>query len=468
MQEIRVLGRNFFYVLRREFFGRPLLVAAVGLAIGLLAREFPAVGLLGLALVLFAVGSVRWLCASVMVLAYLFAPTPINVATESTEVRAVVRVISVPRIKMGYSEALVRWENRTYRATFPEGLDVALGARVMVEGGIIPFREEWQGAFARRGWAGRLSVLRASVVQPGPALWRLGQSWRDSFRDFTARTLSEPAAQLADAVCFNVDGGLDDDVHEDLRRIGIVHIVSASGLHVGIFALFLQGLLKHLPIDRRWQLVLLLAVLLVYMGATGMRPPVVRAVSMAALMLTAYLWRREADLLSALGLAAIGNLLIDPRAIWDLGFQLSFVAVLGLGLFPLPAKTYEEGGRPIGEVVRQGAWVSLVATLATGPIIAYNFGYVSIISVLSNLIASIPVSVVVIGSLAAWGLSWVPVVPAVMMWFVEGAAMSLLIASQVLASFSFAAVEVPEFWAGWIAVAWLLMLGLWRWRDRPA
>ncbi len=468
MQENWVLGRYLSCVLRREIYGRPLLVAAVGLAIGLLAREFAVVGLVGIVVVLAAVGSTRWLAVSTMLTAYVFAPSPVASVTKETGVRGEVQIASVPRIKDGYEEVLLRWDGAVFRASLPENSGIALGDRVKVVGMLHPYREELRETFARRGWAGRMAVFDATVVDRGPAIWRWGQAWRDSFRAFTARTLSEPTSRLADAVCFNVDGGLDDDVQEDLRRIGIVHIVSASGLHVGIFALFLQGLLKHLPIDRRWQLLLLLAVLFVYMGATGLRPPVVRAVSMAVLMLTAYLWRREADLLSALGFAAIGNLLLDPRAIWDLGFQLSFVAVLGLGLFPLPGRVYEEGGRPVGEVIRQGAWVSLVASAATGPIIAYHFGYVSVISVFANLVASIPVSVVVIGSLLAWGLSWLPVVPAVIMWFVEGAGTSLLVASRMLADLPFAAVEVPPFWPGWIGIAWALMLGLWRWRDRPA
>lgn len=469
MQEIQSLKRNLLSVLSREIFGRPLLVAAVGLVVGLLAREFLWVGLIGLMLVVVAPSRMRFAVLAPVLLGFVVAPRPVEAVTSESSIRGEGEVVSVPRVSRGEWEmVLLRFEDHTYRSYVRGSSSLSLGDRVRLEAHRGPFPEPVQQAFSRRGWVGQLSVEKVSVVEHGSVIWRWGRAWRDSFRAFTSRTLSEPASGVADAVCFNVDGALDDEVREDLRRIGIVHIVSASGLHVGIFALFLQGILRHLPIDRRWQIVLLLGVLFIYMGATGMRPPVVRAVSMATVMLTAYLWRREADLLSALGLAALGNLLLDPRAVWDLGFQLSFVAVLGLGLFPLHERTREGEGRPLGETVRQGAWVSLVATLATAPIIAYHFGYVSVISILANLVASIPVSVIVIGSLLAWGLSWVPLVPDIVMWFVEGAAASLLVASRALASFRFAAVEMPAFWAGWIAVAWLLMLGLWRWRDRPA
>lgn len=244
--------------------------------------------------------------------------------------------------------------------------------------------------------------------------------------------------------------------------------MSASGLHVGIFAVFLNFVLARLPVDRRIQIGLLLVVLLLYMGATGLRPPVVRAVAMAALIMPAYLWRREGDLLSALGIAAIGNLLFDPRAVWDVGFQLSFVAVFAIGLFPWYPPARREGERPITDTIVQSVWISLVVTVATSPLTAYYFGYVPLIGVFANLVATLPVTMIVVGALAAWSVSWIPFASLAIMTVVEGAATFLLASVAWMASFPWAAIHLPAFSAGWILVVWAIGLGCWRHRVRPA
>lgn len=445
-------------------------MAAFGLALGLLLREFGWLVLASAALVLMAPSWFgRALALAATGLGWAISVPPVASIDSFGRVSGEAKVVSVPRVSGTREIASVLHDGRVYRASLPAGVQASLGDTLTITSARAePFAPWLRRSFAYRGWHGRLTVDEAAVAENGPSWWRWGRQWRDSFRTFTAKHLSVESAALADAVCFNVDGGLDDEIREDLRTVGVVHIVSASGLHVGIFALFLQSILSRLPIDRRWQLVILLGVLLLYMGATGLRPPVVRAVAMAGLLLTAYLWRREADLLSALGLAAVGNLLVDPRAIWDIGFQLSFAAVLGIGLFPWYPRPRREGESGLTDTIAQSAWISLVATFATGPLIAYNFGYLSLVGVVANLVVSFPVVVVVTGSLAAWMLNWVPIVPSIIMAMVEGAGASMLVAVKWMASWPFAAIEIPPFAAGWMAPAWMVGLAMWRFRERPA
>jgi len=432
-------------------------------------RELAWLALLALGLVLVAPSwSGRILTLAAVGLGLLLSQARVDGVSGVQQVTGLAHVITVPRVSGTREIASLRVGELVYRASLPLEVRASLGDTLQISARAEPFPPWQRLQWERRGIHGRLTVERAVMVGEGPTWWRWGRQWRDSFREFTSRHLTRESAGLADAVCFNVDGGLDDEIREDLRTVGVIHIVSASGLHVGIFALFLQSVLSRLPIDRRWQLLILLGVLLLYMGATGLRPPVVRAVAMAGLLLTAYLWRREADLLSALGLAAVGNLLLDPRAVWDVGFQLSFGAVLGIGLFPWYPRPRREGESSLADPIAQSAWISLVATFATGPLIAYNFGYLSVVGVLANLIVSIPVTVIVVGSLAAWMVSWVPVLPTLIMAVVEGAGASMLVAVEFMASWPIAAVELPPFSAGWMLPAWMVGLALWRFRERPA
>jgi len=438
------------------------------MVLGILARELVWLWALSVLMVLLAPSSSRPLSVASIVLGVFLWPGLAPVVAESTPVASEVRVASVPRAEAGYESALVELQGHRFTAALPSSLGASLGDRLAITGSIEPYDPATRVQRNRQGISGRLKIVEAKVIDEGPAVWRWGRAWRDSFRAVTQEHLSPSARQLADAVCFNVDGGLDDEIRQDLQSVGVIHIVSASGLHVGIFALFLNWVLGRLPVDRRYQILILLGVLVLYMGAAGLRPPVIRAVAMAMVILPSYLWRREGDLLSAMALAGVGNLLVDPRAVWDVGFQLSFIAVLAIGLYPWYPPARAHGQRPWTDRLIQTAWVSLVVTLATGPLTAYYFGYVSLIGILANLIAGGLVTLIVVGALAAWCVSWIPFVTAVVFSVVEGASAMLLFAVQALADLPFASATLPAFSAVWIVACWGLGLAFWRHRVRPA
>lgn len=452
----------------RELYGRPLLVLAAGLVLGILARELVWLWTLAVLLVLLAPGPSRpWAVVAVVLGAFLW-PGRAAVVSEPQPVAAEIRVTSVPRAESGYESAVVELQGYRFNTTLPASLGASLGDRLAITGSIEPYDVATRVQRSRQGISGRLKIVEARLVDRGTPVWRWGRAWRDSFRSVTHQHLSPSARQLADAVCFNVDGGLDDEIRQDLQSVGVIHIVSASGLHVGIFAVFLNWVLGRLPIDRRYQILILLGVLVLYMGAAGLRPPVIRAVAMAMVILPSYLWRKEGDLLSAMALAGAGNLLVDPRAVWDVGFQLSFIAVLAIGLYPWYPPARKEGQRPWTDRLIQTAWVSLVVTLGTGPLTAYYFGYVSLIGIVANLVAGGLVTMIVVGALAAWSLSWIPFVAGIVMSVVEGASALLLYAVRALAALPFASATLPTFSAVWILVCWGIGLALWRHRVRPA
>jgi competence protein ComEC len=446
-----------------------VLLAACALALGMtLAREpLLTLFLAGLLFIAESFGQRVLILAAAIIGAFL-APDDQPFLNEPKFVRGEARIVTVPRIAGSGQSAIVEINGMRLTAFLPTTPPTSYGDRMRVAGVARPPREGTEAFLRGKGAVGRLDWAEADIVARGPALVGYGVMWRDAFRSFTERNLSKPSKEAADALCFNVDASLDPDFKEDLRRTGTVHIVSASGLHVGIFAFFLQWFLSKIPVDRRWQLVALFLVLILYMGATGMRPPVVRSVVMAATLLTAYLWKREADLLSALGIAAIIQLMWDPWSSVDLGLHLSFVAVLALGLF-----VRFDIGSPLfldrlKLRVRQTVHASIVASLATAPIVAWSFGYVSLIAPLANLLIAPLVLVIVPVSLTAWALAWAPALAQTLMLPVELACrlMTWLVAN--LADLPFAAIDLPAFSAWWIPVCYVAMIGLWRKRVRPA
>ena len=98
---------------------------------------------------------------------------------------------------------------------------------------------------------------------------------------------------------FQLTSGLDSDDWHELRASGTTHIVSTSGLHVLIAGFALLFLLTKSDLPRPLQIVLLLVCLLLYGGAAGLRPPIIRAIVMIGVALSAYLFRKGVDLISA-------------------------------------------------------------------------------------------------------------------------------------------------------------------------
>jgi competence protein ComEC len=223
-----------------------------------------------------------------------------------------------------------------------------------------------------------------------------------------------------------------------------------------ILAWALRYGLAFLPVRRGYQLALLYAILIVYAVAAGLNPPIVRAVLMAAIVLSAYLVRREADFLTAIGAAAVVGLLWQPWALFTPSFQLSFAATTGLALY-MP----REAGSQVLEVAR----ASVVTTLATLPILSVWFGVVSWIGPLANVLIVpammplmiLPIFVQPLGAFGAW----------VMRVVVEPIGGYLLLIVESFGQ-SWMAATLPEMPAWWIIVYYLAWLLAWRPHLRKA
>lgn len=163
------------------------------------------------------------------------------------------------------------------------------------------------------------------------------------------------------------------------RDVGVLHLLAISGLHVSVLA----GAVA-LPLRRgRWTRFLLVALfLLVYAALTAFSPSVVRAGIMFSCGALAFPLRMRHDPPSALSLAFVAVLLLNPGALFTAGFQLSFVAVYGLMLLtPVLQRPFMRLGRALSGLLA----ASLAVTVATLPTMAFFFGRVQLTSVLTNL-----------------------------------------------------------------------------------
>lgn len=398
--------------MRAETEARPLLCALIGLAIGLTTGWVPwHAALIVPVVVWLPKARGRLLATAGLVVGVGLAPTPPESSTtESGFVSGTARVVSIPRVGERYRTADVELGGQIFRMRWDGHPDLAFGDRFTVRGVTRPFSE---GSERRSILAGRTADLRPvpggiTEIAFGHPWYRFAGRWRDDILEFIRLNLPKTSADLVGALCLNVTEPLDPHTYRALQRTGTAHIVSVSGLHAVLFAVIVQVFLGFLPLPRPLLLFLSLLALALYATATGLQPPVVRATAMLALYWTAYLWQREPDGLSALAFAATAYLLVRPNEIFAVGFQLSFATVLYLVLaFGREGHRHETGAfgllkAQVGRTLK----ASVVAAVASGPLVAYHFGILPLVSPFANLLIGFVLPFVIGGTIASQAVAW--------------------------------------------------------------
>ncbi|HEX4463585.1 MAG TPA: ComEC/Rec2 family competence protein [Solirubrobacterales bacterium] len=217
---------------------------------------------------------------------------------------------------------------------------------------------------------------------------------RDQIRARAERALGSdmPAreAALARGFVLGEDERIDAGTVEDFRRAGLSHLLAVSGQNVALLALLAMPLLALLGMPLRTRLLWVVATIAVYVPLAGGGPSIVRAGVMGVLTLLATFAGRRASRFYALTIAAIVTLAIDPRIGADVGWQLSFAAVLGILAIAQPLRraiVSRLGSGALRGALAEGVAVTVAATLATAPLIVFHFGELSTVGLFANLLA---------------------------------------------------------------------------------
>lgn len=290
------------------------------------------------------------------------------------------------------------------RVRWKEAPALAYGDVLVLEGEIAPFpglrnpggfdsaaywkRRGVQAAFFadkdaryKRLARGKGPPLRAAAIRAKQALSR-----RLS-RDFEGRD-----SAFLKALFLGERSDLDEDFKDLFVRTGTMHILAVSGFNIGFIGAVLWLLLRPFPLGRSVKLWLLLGAAWAYCLLVGWQAPVVRATLMASVFLVGNLLGRKTDGLNAWGLAACVILAVHPRELSDTGFQLSFLAVLGL-IVLLPVFLEREPSPGVLTLedrtvlyFRELFWTSFICYFVTLPLIVQNFYIVTPYALAANLV----------------------------------------------------------------------------------
>lgn len=230
-----------------------------------------------------------------------------------------------------------------------------------------------------------------------------------------AYSLTPAQAVILNGIIFGVQGTIDRETRRSFSETGLVHILSVSGLHVGLVLGGLIGLFRLFRLPPGLTAPLTTPVLIFYAVMTGLDPAVSRSTIMALLLVWANYLGRDRDWPTTLAVAALVILIWKPLQIYNPGFQLSFAATWGiLYLGPVMAGACSGFFKGLPDkatgAAAQGLAIPFAAQLATVPLVAWYYNLISPVSIIANLLA-IPLVglIMLLGVLATvLGLIWLP------------------------------------------------------------
>jgi competence protein ComEC len=289
----------------------------------------------------------------------------------------------------------VRLARNAEPSAFVTGTILADGCRVPVAlsvrqgeaaaGSLVQVRRA-EVSSGERGLLLREAVL--GVAQPPSPLWR----WRNRVARSIERRFGADAG-MAKALLIADTRGLSPELRERYADAGLVHILSISGLHVGIIGAALLLAVEALRAPATLGRVAAVALVALYVLAIGAPAAAVRSAGLFAAVTMTRLLQRPTSPWATYAVAAAVPL-VEPRTVLDLGWQLSvggYAALIGAGRLArrvLPA-TWRGWRRHVGREVLTG----LLTTAATAPLVAWHFGRISLVAVVSNLGAAPVVAV---------------------------------------------------------------------------
>lgn len=222
--------------------------------------------------------------------------------------------------------------------------------------------------------------------------WQTGviDPLRNSIDRSIDRTMRGDSAALLKGILLGERRQLPEDLLHTFRTIGLAHILAVSGLHVGLITLVIHTLLSVMRLPRNIVVAGTLGVLVLYAFITNLTPSVIRATIMAALFLVGRQMDRQTDTVNILAVAAIVILLIWPSALFDLSFQLSFLATYAIitgypRMKELLPERLSRSEKLWARWLRDGLLVSVAAQLGALPVVAGTFYQVSWMSAVANL-----------------------------------------------------------------------------------
>jgi competence protein ComEC len=264
---------------------------------------------------------------------------------------------------------------------------------------------------AQQGIHSYMSKIEVTVLpgNEGDFFFRTVYKFKNKSLENIHRLFNDPEASLLAGILLGVDTGLTKELQDAFKNTGTAHIIAISGFNMAIIAGVFFSLFKNL-FGERWGAVIAAVGILFYTLMVGAEAAVMRAALMGIISLAARQLGRRNMGMNALGAVALFMALYNPLVLWDVGFQLSFFATLGLILYAEPfslfvsniISRFSKGDTStFAQILNDNVVLTFAAQLTTIPIMAYHFKRISLISLIANpFILPVQPAVMILSGLA--------------------------------------------------------------------
>ncbi len=420
------------------------------------------------------------------------APIPADLAwTNDRGVAALTGVVVSPPERSGQSVGFVvrveavdgRAVSGLARVRAVGSVDLQYGDRIRLTG--APRTPPADGDFSYRDYLaqrGIYTLLNNPRIEPETGgrgtLLRAVYALRERAVAGLKAALPMPESALLSGILLGLDGDIPAGVERAFQDTGTAHIIAISGFNIAIVAGLFFSLFRRL-LSRWWALLLAVLALAFYTVLVGGAPPVTRAALMGSIGLLGNQLGRRSSGANALTFTAALMAAFNPHLPWDVGFQLSFCATLGLVLFGdslqrglngwleqrLPPAWAARLAGPLGEYFL----LTLAAQFMTLPIIVLHFERLSFSSLLANpLVLPAQPALMITGGLAVLVGLVLPIAGqalAVLAWPLAAYTIRVV---EALAALPGGAVDMTGLNPLWVAAFYALVLLAWRFRARLA
>ncbi|HYF75177.1 MAG TPA: ComEC/Rec2 family competence protein, partial [Candidatus Nitrosocosmicus sp.] len=216
------------------------------------------------------------------------------------------------------------------------------------------------------------------------ALKRVLYLSKEKVRNTIDKALPDEESAILVGIITGDKADIDEDTRDAYMRTGLSHILSVSGLHVGFLLMLLTYAFIPFKLDKKLQGVIIFLIITYYILLIGAPMPSIRALLMLAVLMAGKAAAREYDLLASVSFAGMLMLVVKPLAVHDPGFMISFGAMYSIAFLYLPV--YTKLGR-LPSIIRSPVALSLAVWLGLAPVLAYYFNYVSLSSLVVNIVA---------------------------------------------------------------------------------
>jgi competence protein ComEC len=216
---------------------------------------------------------------------------------------------------------------------------------------------------------------------------------------------------IAEALLIGYKEDLDKDLVQAYSNTGVVHIIAVSGLHLGLIYVLLLWIFNRIPFikkSRVLKVVFVLGCLWLFALITGASASVLRSAVMFTFIILGENTGKKSSMYNSLAVSAAMLLLYNPYFLWDVGFQLSYLAVIGIVAFQQPVYNWFYVKNKWLDKLWKLTAVSIAAQLLTFPICIYYFHQFPVLFLFANLIAVPLSSIILFLEIFLAAFSWVP------------------------------------------------------------